>query len=103
MRVALSHNFGNQIQIVVRVQTRESFQNFLRSLSALIVRRITGARKGRPFGKFWDSLAGSVILKSLATAREAFKGLADIYTQMLQGKTAEERMAAQLLLWNSSA
>ncbi len=47
-------NSGNHLHLAARALTREGFQNFLRVLAARISTFITGARKGRPFGKFWD-------------------------------------------------
>jgi REP element-mobilizing transposase RayT len=59
-RVTLHHgeNMGNHLHIVATFGRREDFQNFLRTVTALIAREITGARKGKPFGqRFWDQLA----------------------------------------------
>lgn len=51
-------NVGNHIHAVVTFKTKEAFHNFLRTISALVARHVTGARKGKPFGKkFWDHLA----------------------------------------------
>jgi REP element-mobilizing transposase RayT len=51
-------NVGNHIHIVLKFKRREDFQNFLRTATALIARFVTGARRGKPFGrKFWDGLA----------------------------------------------
>ena len=41
----------------LRCFSRESFQAFLRSFAAMVARKVTGARKGLSFGKFWDGLA----------------------------------------------
>jgi REP element-mobilizing transposase RayT len=50
-------NVGNHIHAVVTFKRKDAFQNFLRTVSALIARHVTGARKGKPFGKrFWDHL-----------------------------------------------
>jgi REP element-mobilizing transposase RayT len=51
-------NMGNHIHLVLSFKEREGFQNFLRAVASLIARSVTGAKKGKPFGrKFWDSLA----------------------------------------------
>ena len=50
-------NMGNHPHIKLRIFNRENFQNFLRSITSLIARHVTGARKGKTFGKFWSSLA----------------------------------------------
>lgn len=56
-------NVGNHLHIVVRAKTRSGFRNFLRTLTALLARRITGAKKGNPSGKFWDGLAYTKVIK----------------------------------------
>lgn len=51
-------NMGNHLHIIATFPRREAFADFLRTITSLIARKITGARKGRPFGKrFWDDLA----------------------------------------------
>lgn len=52
-----SINVGNHLHLKLKFRSREEFQDFLRSVTALIARFVTGARRGRPFGKFWDALA----------------------------------------------
>ncbi len=42
---------------------------FLRSFSGEVARAVTGARKGKPFGKFWDALAHSRVI----TGRKSFE------------------------------
>ena len=57
-------NMGNHIHIKLRCFSRESFQGFLRSFTAIVARKVTGARKGHTFGKFWDALAFTRIVAS---------------------------------------
>jgi REP element-mobilizing transposase RayT len=57
-------NVGNHLHLKVRAYSRESFGAFLKSFTALVARRITGARKGHSFGKFWDALAFTRVLSS---------------------------------------
>ena len=46
---------SNHLHFAVRALTRKGFQNFLRTLGSQIATFVTGARKGRPFGKrFFD-------------------------------------------------
>ena len=52
-------NVGNHLHLLVQAKSRTGFQNFLRTITGLIARLIMGAVKGRPGGKFWDSLAFS--------------------------------------------
>lgn len=64
VRVADFANGGNHLHIKLRFSTRENFQNFLRAVTCLLARKITGAKKGQPKGKFWEGLAFTRILKS---------------------------------------
>jgi REP element-mobilizing transposase RayT len=60
-------NVGNHLHLKVRPQTREGFANFLRSVTCLLSRAITGARKGRPLQKrFFDTLAWSRVVRTWA-------------------------------------
>ena len=46
---------SNHLHFAVRALTRKGFQNFLRTLGSQIATFVTGARKGKPFGKrFFD-------------------------------------------------
>jgi len=58
-------NVGNHLHIKAFAQGVKEFQNFLRTVSALIARNVTGAKKGVKFGRFWDGLIFTRILKSL--------------------------------------
>lgn len=55
-------NMGNHLHIKVRFKDAARFQQFLKSYTALLARKITGARRGQPFGKFWDGLAFTRVL-----------------------------------------
>lgn len=57
-------NMGNHLHIKCRFSQRQNFQNFLRTVTALIARQITSAKKGIKIGRFWDGLAFTRILKS---------------------------------------
>lgn len=59
-----SANVGNHIHLKIKIPSREAFQKFLKAITTLIARQVTGARKGKPFGKFWDGLAFTRVLKS---------------------------------------
>lgn len=51
-------NVGNHLHLVLSFSSRETFQRFLKTVTGLIARHITGARKGKPFGRrFWDYTA----------------------------------------------
>ena len=58
-------NMGNHIHMLVSFKSRELMQRFLRVVTGLIARAVTGARKGKAFGKrFWDHLAHTRIVTS---------------------------------------
>lgn len=56
-------NSGNHLHILVRMKSREGFQRFLKTISGLIPRLVTGALKGAPHGKFWDAPAYTRIVE----------------------------------------
>jgi len=55
-------NMGNHLHIKVRSGSRSQFQKFLKSITGRIARHVTGARRGRPFGRFWEGLAYTRVL-----------------------------------------
>jgi hypothetical protein len=57
-------NVGNHIHLKVRITTRGNFQKYLKSVTTLIARKITGACRGKPFGRFWQGLAFTRVLTS---------------------------------------
>lgn len=57
-------NMGNHLHLKVRFKDPRRFRNFLRTFAAILARKITGASRGRPFGKFWDGLAYTRVLFS---------------------------------------
>ena len=57
-------NMGNHLHLKVRFKDEARFQNFLRTFAALLARKITGARKGEKFGRFWDGLVYTRVLLS---------------------------------------
>jgi putative transposase len=64
VRLAGHANVGNHIHMKIRVPSRIAFQKFLKSITTLIARKVTGARKGKPFGRFWEGLAFTRVLTS---------------------------------------
>jgi REP element-mobilizing transposase RayT len=59
-----SVNMGNHIHLKIKIADRKYFQNFLRTITALIARKVTGAAKTKRFGKFWDALAFTRVVKT---------------------------------------
>jgi hypothetical protein len=57
-------NVGNHLHLKLRITSRETFQKFLISVTGLIARKITGARKGKPFGRFWQGLAFTRVVRT---------------------------------------
>lgn len=56
-------NCGNHLHLLIKAQSKKGFRKFLRTITALIPRLITGAKKGKPLGrKFWDGLAYTKIV-----------------------------------------
>src|SRR6185503_10348171 len=64
VKIADRANVGNHLHLKIKIHSREAFQKFLISVTGLIARTVTGARKGKPFGKFWDELAFTRVLQS---------------------------------------
>lgn len=63
MRIHRYANSGNHLHLLVVGKHRDGLANFLRTIGALIPRLVTGAKKGRPIGRFWDHLAFSRIVE----------------------------------------
>jgi REP element-mobilizing transposase RayT len=55
VRVYQYANAGNHLHVLISGKTRKTIQNFMKALSARLALLVTGARKGKAFGKFWDS------------------------------------------------
>jgi REP element-mobilizing transposase RayT len=57
-------NMGNHLHLVVRFNDRNRFGQFLKSFSAQLARRVTGAKRGNPQGRFWDGIPFTRVLRS---------------------------------------
>jgi hypothetical protein len=55
-------NVGSHLHLLVRARRREAFQGFLRSFAGIVARRVTGARRTRPVGRFFTGLAWSRVV-----------------------------------------
>jgi REP element-mobilizing transposase RayT len=62
IRVYRFANVGTHLHLLVRARRREAFQAFLRSFAGIVARRVTGARRGRPSGRFFSALAWSRVV-----------------------------------------
>ncbi len=52
----------NHIHLLIRGKSRRGLQNFFRSLAGIVARLVTGAGKGKAFGRFWSYLIYSRVL-----------------------------------------
>jgi hypothetical protein len=50
VKIQDSVNMGNHIHLKIKITDRKYFQNFLRTVTALIARKVTGASKSKKFG-----------------------------------------------------
>lgn len=55
-------NMGNHLHLKVRFKDKKRFAQFLKSFTSLLARSITKAKKGMPFGRFWDGLVYTRVL-----------------------------------------
>jgi REP element-mobilizing transposase RayT len=62
VRVYEFANVGAHLHMLVRARRRDAFQNFLRSFAGIVARKVTGARRGRPSGRFFAGLAWSRVV-----------------------------------------
>ncbi|RYZ63401.1 MAG: hypothetical protein EOP05_23655 [Proteobacteria bacterium] len=66
----------NHLHLIARFKSRLLFQQFLKTITGLIARHVTGARKGKPFGKrFFDELAFTRVVQGFKDLR----GLIDYF------------------------
>ena len=64
IKIADQANGGNHLHLKLRISSRENFQKFLKAVTTLLARKITGARRGHRFGRFWQGLAFTRVLTS---------------------------------------
>lgn len=57
-------NMGNHLHLKVKFKDPKRMGQFLKAFTAMLARKITGAKKGNKFGKFWDGLAYTRVLLS---------------------------------------
>ena len=72
VRIYQYANSGTHLHLLLRAKTHQGFKRFLRTLSALVPRIVTGAKKGMPIlgsrgakspaRKFWDGLAYTCVV-----------------------------------------
>lgn len=64
VKVAELVNVGNHVHLKIKIFSRATFPQLLRSMTTRIARYVTGARRGKPFGRFWQGLAFTRVLKT---------------------------------------
>lgn len=90
-------NVGNHLHLSIRPRNRQAFQSFLRSITNLISRFVTGARRGKPFGKFWQGLAYTRVLSSRLEELQLFGYIEANRLEAVRSRSARE---AWLNRWN---
>jgi hypothetical protein len=92
-------NGGDQIHLLLKAKSRPGFQAFLRAFAGLTARLVTGAKKGKPAGKFWDTLTYSRVLpwgEEFDFVREYLsKNDLDALEHLIQPKKPTRRSRAQ--------
>jgi hypothetical protein len=76
-------NVGTHLHLLVRARRRETFQSFLRSFAGIVARRVTGARRGRPSGPFFNGLAWSRVV---AWGRDYFGVRHYVFRNQIEGE-----------------
>ncbi len=65
----------------------------------MVARMITGAHRGHSFGKFWDALAFTRVLKSSKEQSVAVKYLIANQIEVSAGKAAREEFLKNRMPW----
>ncbi|MBX3022865.1 MAG: transposase [Bdellovibrionales bacterium] len=84
-------NMGNHLHIKARSSSRLQFQKFLKSITGRIARYVTGARRGRKFGRFWQGLAYTRVLASSLEERRLHNYFCANRMEDLAGKKRREK------------
>jgi hypothetical protein len=99
IKIADGANVGNHLHLKIRIRDRKSFQKFLKSVTCLIARKITGAKRGKKFGRFWQGLAFTRVLTS-ALEELNLKGYIQANRIEAQtGESARERFLKRFNAW----
>lgn len=99
VKIAEFANVGNHVHLKIRITSRETFGSFLRSVTTLIARRMTGACRGKPFGSFWQGQAFTRILVSRFEELNLYGYIKANQIEASQSKTARERYLCQFNAW----
>lgn len=96
VRIESYANVGNHLHIKAYSQGTEEFRNFLRTITCLIARTVTGARRGHKFGRFWDGLTFTRLLRTF-TEHEILKRY--IFANILEADCGPNARLGYLQLW----
>ena len=92
-------NVGNHLHIKCKFSDRTNFQNFLRSTTSLIARRITKSARGRKLSSgFWQGLAFTRVIK---TKYEELQLTGYFKANRIQAKKGEEARTQYLTKFNA--
>lgn len=93
-------NGGNHLHIKIKAASRIAVQSFLRAITSIIARKITGARRGFKLKKrFWDGLAFTRVLKSYREELYLRGYFIANRQEAALGQPARERILAQFRAW----
>ncbi len=96
VRVEGYANVGNHLHIKAYAQGDKEFQNFLRTITCLIARKVTGATRAKKFGRFWDGLVFTRLIRTF-TEHEILKRY--IFANILQADCGPTARQGYLQLW----
>lgn len=99
VKIADFANVGNHLHLKIKIKNRESFQKFLKSVTCLIARKITGATKTNPFGRFWQGLAFTRVLQSSLEVLNLKGYIQANRVQANRGEFAREKYLMELNRW----
>ncbi len=89
-------NVGNHLHIKAFAQEREEFRHFLRTITCLIARKVTGATRGNKFGRFWDGLVFTRLVRTF-TEHEILRRY--IFANILEADCGPLARQGYLQLW----
>lgn len=92
-------NVGNHLHLKIKAPHKKDFQQFLKSITNLIARFVTGAKRGQKKGKFWQGLAFTRILTSYFEEKNLEKYLNGNEIEALFGKAARESFLKDFNHW----
>lgn len=93
VRISQYSNVGNALHLKVRISSRTSFNAYLKAITTLIARAVTGARRGQKFGKFWQGQAFTRVLVS----RREHDSLHEFF-KASQSEAKDAKVATELFL-----